>query len=132
MSVPTRRTANDALALIAGIALASFVIATLYIARDILIPLTLAALLTFLLAPLVTRLERWVGRIVAVLIVVAVIFAATVGGGWGLTRQWWHRPRLARRRLACRLPPAARPRHQRPLSPRTNMARNPHARPRWI
>lgn len=88
MSVPTRRTANDALALIAGIALASFVIATLYIARDILIPLTLAALLTFLLAPLVTRLERWVGRIVAVLIVVAVIFAATVGGGWVLTRQF--------------------------------------------
>ena len=88
MSVPTRRTANDALALIAGIALASFVFATLYIARDILIPLTLAALLTFLLAPLVTRLERWVGRIVAVLIVVAIIFAATVAGGWVLTRQF--------------------------------------------
>lgn len=87
MSPPTSRTVADALSLISGIALASFVIAMLYIARDILIPLTLAALLTFLLAPLVTRLERWVGRIVAVLMVVAMIFAATVAGGWVLTRQ---------------------------------------------
>ncbi len=74
--------------MISGVALASFVIAMLYIARDILIPLTLAALLTFLLAPLVTRLERWIGRIIAVLIVVAMIFAATVAGGWVLTRQF--------------------------------------------
>lgn len=87
MSAPTRRTATDALTLVAGVALASFVIAMLYIARDILVPLTLAALFAFLLAPVVTRLERWVGTILAVLTVVAIIFAATLAGGWVLTRQ---------------------------------------------
>jgi len=44
-------------------------------------------LLTFLLAPLVTRLERWLGRIGAVLLVVTLILAATSAAGWGLTRQ---------------------------------------------
>ena len=88
MSTPTSRSAADALSMISGIALASFVIGMLYIARDVLIPLTLAALLTFLLAPLVTRLERWAGRVLAVLMVVAMIFAATVAGGWVLTQQF--------------------------------------------
>lgn len=88
MSPPPAKAAADALSLISGIALATFVIAMLYIARDILIPLTLAALLTFLLAPVVTRLERWVGRVIAVVLVVATIFAATAAGGWVLTRQF--------------------------------------------
>ena len=52
-----------------------------------LIPLALAGLLTFLLAPLVTRLERWIGRIAAVLLVVATIFSMTGMAGWVLTRQ---------------------------------------------
>ena len=34
-----------------------------------------------------TRLQRWLGRIAAVLLVVAMIFAATIAGGWILTRQ---------------------------------------------
>ena len=59
----------------------------LYLARDLFIPLALAALLTFLLSPLVTRIERWLGRIAAVLLVVATIFAATGAAGWVLTRQ---------------------------------------------
>src|SRR5687768_2347667 len=69
------------------VALTSFVIATLYLARNLLIPLALASLLTFLLAPLVTRLERWLGRIGAVLLVVTLILGATAAGGWVLTRQ---------------------------------------------
>jgi predicted PurR-regulated permease PerM len=52
-----------------------------------LIPLALSALLTFLLSPLVGRLERWIGRIAAVLLVVALIFTATGAAGWMLTRQ---------------------------------------------
>lgn len=44
-------------------------------------------MLTFLLAPLVTRLERWLGRIAAVLLVVTLILAATGAAGWVLTRQ---------------------------------------------
>lgn len=75
---------------IAGIwtvSLTAFVFATLYLARALLIPMTLAALLTFLLAPLVTRLERWLGRVGAVLLVVALILAAAGVGGWVLTQQ---------------------------------------------
>lgn len=69
------------------LALTAFVIAALYFARDLFIPLALAALLTFLLSPLVGRIERWIGRIAAVLLVVALIFTATGGAGWMLTRQ---------------------------------------------
>jgi predicted PurR-regulated permease PerM len=83
----SKTAGTDALVGLWAIALASFVMATLYFARDFLIPLALAALLTFLLSPLVTRIERWLGRITAVLLVGAMILAATVGAGWVLTRQ---------------------------------------------
>jgi predicted PurR-regulated permease PerM len=36
---------------------------------------------------LATKLERWLGRIAAVLLVVVMIFAATGAAGWILTRQ---------------------------------------------
>ena len=88
MATPkTKIAATDALVGLWAVALASFVIATLYFARDLLIPLALSALLTFLLAPLVSRLERWIGRIAAVLVVVALIFAGLGATGWMLTRQ---------------------------------------------
>ncbi len=83
----TKSTSTDALVGIWTVALTAFVISTLYFARDILIPLALAALLTFLLAPLVTRLERWIGRIAAVLLTVVLIFSALGAAGWMLTRQ---------------------------------------------
>ncbi len=41
------------------IALSALIIATLYFGRSLLIPLALAALLAFLLAPFVTRLDGW-------------------------------------------------------------------------
>ena len=82
-----RIAATDALVGLWTVALTAFVIAALYFGRELLIPLALSALLTFLLSPLVTRLERWLGRIVAVLLVVALIFSATGGAGWILTRQ---------------------------------------------
>ena len=54
MQTPKSKTAaTDALVGLWAVALTSFVIATLYFARDFLIPLALAALLTFLLSPLV-------------------------------------------------------------------------------
>ncbi len=86
-ALKTKTTATDALVVISTVALTSFVIAMLYFARDILTPLALAALLTFLFAPLVSRIERWLGRVMAVLVVVAMIFAATGAVGWVLTRQ---------------------------------------------
>ncbi len=61
-------TAGQRMFLLAGTAV---VVASLYFARDVLIPCALAVLFSFLLAPLVTRLERWrVGRVSSVLVVV--------------------------------------------------------------
>src|SRR6476660_9620605 len=88
MPVPKiKATASDALVGIWTVTLAAFVMATLYFGRELLIPLALSALLTFLLAPLVTRMERWIGRIAAVLLVVALIFVGVGAAGWMLTRQ---------------------------------------------
>ena len=86
-ALKTKITSTDALVGIWTVALATFIVATLYLARELLIPLALAALLTFLLSPLVTRLERWIGRIAAVLLVVALIFSGFGVAGWMLTRQ---------------------------------------------
>src|SRR6476469_4419840 len=88
MRVPKMKaTAADAIVGIWTITLTAFVMATLYFGRELLIPLALSALLTFLLSPLVTRIERWVGRIAAVLLVVALIFTGFGLAGWMLTRQ---------------------------------------------
>ncbi len=86
-ALKTKTTATDALVGIWTIALTAFIVATLYFARELLIPLALSALLTFLLSPLVTRIERWIGRIAAVLLVVALIFSGFGVAGWMLTRQ---------------------------------------------
>ncbi|MCE9518701.1 MAG: AI-2E family transporter [Verrucomicrobia bacterium] len=88
MPTPKIKTsAADALVGIWTLMLTGFVVATLYFARELLIPLALSALLTFLLSPLVTRLERWIGRIAAVLLMVALIFTGFGAAGWMLTRQ---------------------------------------------
>jgi predicted PurR-regulated permease PerM len=64
------------------------VTASLYWARDVLIPLALATLLTFLFNPLANALERWgVGRALSVLIVVGFAFSLIAGAGWALTQQ---------------------------------------------
>ncbi|MEO6740888.1 MAG: AI-2E family transporter [Chthoniobacteraceae bacterium] len=86
-AIKNKITATDALTGIWTISLTAFIGATLYFARELLIPLALSALLTFLLAPLVTRIERWVGRIAAVLLVVALIFTGLGAASWMLTRQ---------------------------------------------
>ena len=63
------------------------VVAVLYAAQAVLVPLALALLLTFVLTPPTTWLERWVGRAPAVLIVVILVFTVLGLAGWGLTRQ---------------------------------------------
>lgn len=88
MQAPKSKTAAaDALVGLWTITLTAFVVVTLYFTRELLIPIALAALLTFLLSPLVTRIERWIGRIAAVLLVVAMIFTIVAAAGWMLTRQ---------------------------------------------
>jgi predicted PurR-regulated permease PerM len=66
------------------------VVAVLYWAQAVLVPVALAILLTFVLTPPVTWLERWIGRVPAVLVVVTLVFSVLGLSGWGLTRQLGH------------------------------------------
>jgi predicted PurR-regulated permease PerM len=63
------------------------VIVVLYWAQAVLVPIALAILLSFVLAPPVNWLERWLGRVPAVLVTVTLVFVVLGLGGWGLTRQ---------------------------------------------
>ena len=57
------------------IASTCIVVAALYFAQTVLIPLALSILLSFLIAPLVNRLERWkLRRVPSVLAAVTVVF----------------------------------------------------------
>ena len=57
------------------------IVAVLYWAQVVLVPVALAGLLTFLLTPVVTRLPRWLGRVPAVLTITiaAVALLGLVG-----------------------------------------------------
>ncbi|MBP2312444.1 AI-2E family transporter [Azospirillum soli] len=60
----------------------ALVVVTLYVGSDILVPIALAVLLSFVLTPIVSRLERWrLGRIPSVLAVVALVFVGIAGFG---------------------------------------------------
>ena len=72
---------------IRAVVLASAIIAGLYLGREFLIPLSLAALITFLLSPLVTKLERWLGNVGAVIATMLLILAGSLGLGWTLGNQ---------------------------------------------
>ena len=77
-SVPA--ASSPELKTLVALAVGAIVVATLYIAQDVLIPITLAVLLSFVLSPLVDVLRRiglWRGAAVAVSVLVAL-------GGIGL------------------------------------------------
>ena len=60
-------------------------VAALYVAKEILLPVALAILLSFLLTPLANRLERWrFPRLFAVLVVAGLSFSILGGVGWSL------------------------------------------------
>ena len=63
------------------------VIVILYWAQAVLVPVALAFLLSFVLAPPVTWLERWLGRVASVIVVVTLVFVMLGLAGWGLMRQ---------------------------------------------
>src|SRR5450755_1560612 len=65
-------------------ALASLIgITVLYLAREVLIPIALALLLSFLLAPPMVRLQRWgLGKTFAALLVVALSFSGLLFVCW--------------------------------------------------
>ncbi len=65
-----------------------FIVMVLSLGRQVLIPIALAILLTFILTPLVTGLQRrGLGRTFAVILVVLVTFAVMGVIGWGVSRQ---------------------------------------------
>ena len=63
------------------------VVAALYFGRTVFVPIALATLITFLLSRVVTRLERWIGRIAAILVTVTVMFGIFAAASWGIGRQ---------------------------------------------
>ena len=65
-----------------GMIVAAIVVAGLYTGRDLLIPLALAGILSFILAPLVRRVAGWgLPRGAAVAFVVAVVLGLLLAGG---------------------------------------------------
>ena len=69
------------------LAVGVLVIFVLYVAQALLVPIALAILLTFVLTSPVTWLERWIGRVPAVLVAVTLVFTILGLAGWGLARQ---------------------------------------------
>ena len=73
---------------LAALNAAAIVVAALYFGRDLLVPLALAVLLAFVLAPLVTLLQRArIGKVPAVLVAVALAFSVILGIGTVVGRQ---------------------------------------------
>lgn len=68
----------------------TLVVAILYFAREVLLPVAFAVLFAFLLSPLVVRLTRWgLPKGVAIISAVTLTFAIIGGMGWLVTRQVW-------------------------------------------
>ena len=84
---PSVLTPTAALSGIWGLLLIAFVVAALYFGRSVFVPIALATLITFLLSRLVTRLERWIGRIAAVLVTVIAMFTIFAGASWVIGSQ---------------------------------------------
>ena len=72
---------------LAGFAGSVLVVAVLYWAQAVLVPVSLAILLTFVLTPPVIWLQRRIGRTPAVLLVVTLVFSALGLSAWGIARQ---------------------------------------------
>src|SRR4249919_2335278 len=86
---PMFSTDSDSrVALLQGLMIGAIVVGTLYIAREVLLPLTLAILLSFVLTPLLLLLRKVkVPRVLAVIIVVTLAFAIIFGLGWMMSQQ---------------------------------------------
>jgi predicted PurR-regulated permease PerM len=87
--LPFLSTSSDArTATLQGLLIGAIVIAALYVGREVLVPLALAVLLSFVLTPpllLLTRIK--VPRVVAVGIVVGAAFAIILALGWLMSRE---------------------------------------------
>jgi predicted PurR-regulated permease PerM len=63
------------------------VVAVLYWAQAVLVPVCLSILLTFVLTPPVLWLQRRIGRVAAVIVVVTLVFSGLGVAAWGISRQ---------------------------------------------
>lgn len=66
------------------------IVVVLYWTQAVIVPIALAALLTFVLSPPVNWLERHVGRAAAVLLVAVLVCTGLALASWGLARQLNH------------------------------------------
>lgn len=83
-----QETRTPGLSQVVMLAAGAIIVAGLYFAQDVLVPLALSVLLAFLLAPLVKRVERLhLSRVPAVLVVVALSSCLIVGLGYVVTSQ---------------------------------------------
>lgn len=79
---------DSRLAILQGLLIAAIIAAALYFARDVLIPLALAVLISFVLTPpLILLRELKVPRVLSVGIVVSCAFAILLGIGWLISQQ---------------------------------------------
>ena len=68
--------------------MAAIVVAALYFGREVLIPVTLAMLLSFVLSPLVELLRRvWLGRILSVVLAVVLALGLILAFGGAIGTQ---------------------------------------------
>lgn len=64
------------------------VVAVLHLGKDFFLPLALAVLISFLLAPVIRRFEKWgIGRVTSVVIATVLAFATIVGVGYIIAGQ---------------------------------------------
>lgn len=69
-------------AVLTGVIVAAFAITALYFGRDVLVPIALATLLSFVLSPLMELLRRlWLGRVASALLAVLLAIAIIMGLG---------------------------------------------------
>jgi predicted PurR-regulated permease PerM len=79
---PSRPELSSALFAMLATLVGVVIVAVLYFAREVVIPIVLAVLLSFLLAPAVRRLQRLrVGRVASVTFIVLIAFLAMLGFG---------------------------------------------------
>ena len=67
-----------------SLAVAVVFVSALYFAREVLIPVTVAVILSFMLAPLVSRLKRWHVPHVAAVLLAMVVALGIIGGIGGI------------------------------------------------
>ncbi|WP_045364165.1 AI-2E family transporter [Methyloceanibacter caenitepidi] len=84
----TQSTAESRANVLQGLLIAAIVIGGLYLAQEVLLPLAVAILLSFVLTPPMLVLQRIkVPRVLAVVVVVAVAFSILGGLGWLISHE---------------------------------------------